>query len=81
MKSIKMLLALLPFLMLTLFSCHKNDDNSNGGVQITPASGTWKVSYFFDTLVNKIQTIEAGELQSLAQNYLKMEDWTTVIVS
>jgi predicted Zn-dependent peptidase len=36
---------------------------------------------FFDTLVNKIQTIEAGELQSLAQNYLKMEDWTTVIVS
>lgn len=36
---------------------------------------------FFDTLVNKIQTIEAGELQSLAQNYLKMEYWTTVIVS
>jgi len=48
MKSIKMLLAVLPFLTLALFSCHKSDDNSNGGTNFTPASGTWKVSYFFD---------------------------------
>ncbi|MEZ4924887.1 MAG: hypothetical protein R3A50_01330 [Saprospiraceae bacterium] len=45
-----------PFTMLLMLAltlgfvaCHKsNDDFSNNGAQITPASGKWHVQYFFD---------------------------------
>ena len=52
MRTNKILFAILPlFLLSFLTACHSSDDNSNsgpnGGNQ-TPASGTWKVSQYFD---------------------------------
>lgn len=49
MNRIKSLLAILPLFVVLFSACHKSDDHSSGGGNtITPAAGSWKVSYFFD---------------------------------
>ncbi len=49
MKHLKGLWAVLPLFLLAFSACHHDDDNSpNGGNNITPAAGTWKITYFFD---------------------------------
>ena len=51
MKSAQIAFAVFSLLLSTAFvSCTTNDDNSSGGNNnnVTPATGQWKVSYFFD---------------------------------
>lgn len=48
MKSVqKLLFPLLSFALL-LASCHSSDDNNPSNNTVTPAAGSWKVTYFFD---------------------------------
>lgn len=51
MKSAKIAFAAFSLLLLAAFvSCQKSDDNSSSGgnTNVTPATGQWKVTYFFD---------------------------------
>lgn len=47
MKFIQKLIALLLLSSAAFTACHNSDDNSSNN-NITPAAGTWKVTYFFD---------------------------------
>lgn len=52
MNRIKSIPAILLFAFSALVSCQKSDDSSNPGNNpgnnVTPATGQWKVTYFFD---------------------------------
>lgn len=48
MKLLQSFLPLFLLSLVTLGACHKSDDSSPSNNNVIPATGTWKVSYFFD---------------------------------
>ena len=49
MRSVKSILVFVLFSLSATYSCTKNDDSNNPpGSGVTPAIGTWKITYFFD---------------------------------